>query len=108
MTLTGITDMEERQTIYVDIDGTLTVETEGHDYARRTPRFDVLEKIRNMYNSGHCIVLWTSRWPVDERVTREWLKRWNVRFHELKLSKPSFDLYICDKAINVEDWLNAD
>ena len=93
--------------LYVDIDGTLTVETEGHNYHERSPRFDVINKVNYCYHHGWTVILWTARWPVDRKVTVLWLDRWGVRYHNLVLGKPTWDLYICDKSVNVEDWLNA-
>lgn len=84
-----------------DIDGTITVETEGWDYAVRTPKRDMIHHINKLYIGGqHEIVLWTSRLEIDETVTREWLMKHGVLFHELVFGKPFFDKYICDKAVN--------
>lgn len=92
---------------YFDIDGTITVETEGWDYANRTPRLEVIDKIRVLYNSGVSIVFWTARMKIDRAVTLVWLAQHDVPFDLLVTDKPYWDVYICDKSFNVEDWLNG-
>lgn len=89
--------------VYVfDIDGTITNETDGWDYVNRTPKNHVIELIQKLYKTAY-IILWTSRLSIDEKVTRAWLRKHNVPYHELKFDKMFFDLYICDKAISVEE-----
>ena len=34
------------------------------------------------------------------------MKEWKAKFHELKLGKPMYDLFICDKAVNSRDYFN--
>ena len=29
--------------------------------------------------------------------------QWGAKFHELRMGKPSFDVYICDKSINAKN-----
>jgi hypothetical protein len=89
---------------YFDIDGTITNETEGWDYARRTPRLDVINKMNTLFCSGCKIILWTARLEIDRAVTVSWLRGHNVLHDQLMMSKPFWDLYICDKAINIEEW----
>jgi len=93
--------------IYVDIDGTLTVETEGFGdevYRSRTPRHEIINRVNQLFDQGNPIVLWTSRKPIDRKVTIEWLKTNGVKFNKLILGKPTYDLYVCDKAMNVDDF----
>lgn len=89
--------------IYVDLDGTLTLETEGHNYIARTPRTKTIEKINKLYNSGNVITIWTARWEEDKEITLRWLRKHGVLFNRLILGKPTFDLYICDKVMHVEN-----
>lgn len=82
--------------IGVDIDGTLTVETAGHNYTTRTPNRKVIDKINQFHKEGHIIVLFSSRWESDREITRSWMKKYGVKYHALILNKPKFDLYIDD------------
>jgi len=95
----------DKQVYFFDIDGTITVETEGWDYLKRTPRLEVIDKINTLYDSGVVhVVFWTSRLSIDRKATEFWMDVHAVKYHELKFGKPFFDLYICDKAINIEQW----
>ena len=40
-------------------------------------------------------------------ITKEQLEKWDVRYHELYLGKPSGDIYIDDKGENDENFFNA-
>jgi hypothetical protein len=95
--------------VYIfDIDGTITNETEGWDYENRTPKMDTIKWIQRLFSTGkYDIILWTSRLTIDDQVTREWLKRYQVPYTELIFGKPFFDLYICDKAQNINHFLEA-
>jgi uncharacterized HAD superfamily protein len=91
--------------IFFDIDGTLTVETKGFGnnvFLNRTPRHDVIKKLNKLFDDGHRITLWTSRYDEDEEVTKLWLINNDVKYHKLIMGKPMFDCYICDRSHNVE------
>ena len=32
------------------------------------------------------------------------MKEWGAKFNELRFKKPSYDLFICDKAINSNEY----
>ena len=57
---------------------------------------------------GHPIVYWTARGTTTgidwTDVTRNQLDSWGVKYHDLKLGKPQYDLFIDDKALNTNDW----
>ena len=59
-----------------------------------------------MYYNGDTIVYWTARGTmtgIDWReITEKQFKEWGVKYHKLKLGKPNYDLFICDKVINTE------
>ena len=35
-------------------------------------------------------------------LTGQQLKKWGAKYHECKLGKPDYDLFICDKAVNTQ------
>ncbi len=90
--------------IYVDIDETICVSPEDRDYSKAIPIQKNIEKINNLYYNGHTIVYWTARGTgsgIDWRQTTEQqFEKWGVEYHELKLGKPIYDLFIDDKNIN--------
>ncbi len=38
-------------------------------------------------------------------ITESQFERWGVKYHDLNFGKPAYDLFIDDKNINSEDWL---
>jgi len=100
--------------IAVDIDGVLTIETKGHGYQvykNRTPRLDNIEILRQQKEIGNRIVLYTSRYIEDERITIDWLKKYEVEYDEIIFNKPQAEVYIDDKSLpyvelNLNEYLN--
>lgn len=90
-----------------DIDGTLCTNTEG-EYDSAEPFADMIEHVNQLFVEGHQILLYTARGAttgIDWRETTEHqLKDWNVSYHQLFMGKPTADIYIDDKAINIADW----
>lgn len=84
--------------IFVDIDGVLTHETEGHDYKSRTPRPDMIQYINDL-SETNTITLYTSRFECDRKITEEWLKENKVIYHDLIMDKPQYDILIDDRAV---------
>jgi len=97
-------------TIYVDIDETICVTPPDRDYTKSTPIPKNIEKINDLYNEGHTIIYWTARGSASgkdhSKITQKQMKEWKAKFHELKLGKPMYDLFICDKAVNSRDYFN--
>ena len=93
-----------------DIDGTLCTNTEG-DYERAEPQPDVIRRVNALHDAGDKILLYTARGSttgIDWRaVTELQLKEWGVRYHSLQFGKPTADLYVDDKAVNLREWLQA-
>lgn len=87
----------------VDIDGTLTIETAGFDYANRTPNLQMIEKINKLHLEGNRIDLYTSRlgFEDDKEVTMQWLKNNNVSYTTLTFGKPMYDFIVDDKACSL-------
>jgi uncharacterized HAD superfamily protein len=90
--------------IGVDIDGVFTNEKEGHDYGFRTPNLENITKINNLRSKfGHIIILYTSRFEEDRKVTEAWLFLNGVDYDRLIMDKPRFDLYIGDEVRRPEE-----
>ena len=90
--------------IYVDVDETVCQTPEDRDYSKAVPMKKNIKKINELYYNGHTIVYWTARGTVSgidwTEVTTKQLNEWGAKYHAVKLGKPHFDLYICDKSIN--------
>jgi hypothetical protein len=89
--------------IAVDLDGILTVETEGFGddaYAKRSPNLKNIEAINQLYDNGHVITIFTSRFSIDQIVTINWLKKYGVKYHHIVFNKLQYDAIIDDKSFN--------
>jgi hypothetical protein len=97
-------------TYYVDIDETICYYEGNREYPNALPNHKRIKKINALYDEGNTIVYWTARGGTTgidwTELTQKQLKEWNVKHHELKMWKPSYDLFICDKAVNSERFFN--
>lgn len=91
--------------IIVDIDGTICTQT--HDYDTALPIQENIAKINRLFDEGNEIIYWTSRGNTS---TVDWyattiiqLTNWGCKFNDLRLSKPSYDLWVDDKAKRIEE-----
>ena len=99
-----------------DIDGTLcntpNNEKGKPDYLNAQPYPFMVERVNSLYDSGNYIIFQTARGKgsgIDwTDFTKEQLEKWGYKYHELfpMFCKPTADIFIDDKGINVEDWKN--
>ena len=99
-----------------DIDGVIC-HSEGTDYFGATPKLEVIDRINRLYDAGHTIVLNTARGMGTlngdlEKVYATWydfthtqMTGWGLRFHELVLGKPWADVYVDDKGVGFDLWM---
>jgi hypothetical protein len=95
--------------IYVDIDETICYYKGERKYPDAMPIHERIKKINNLYESGHEITYWTARGTFTKidwfEITKKQLKEWGCKYHHLSVGdKPNYDLLICDKAINSEEY----
>jgi len=92
--------------IYVDIDETICESPEDRDYTKAQPIKERIEKINKLFDEGNTIVYWTARGTMTGidwyQVTQKQFEIWGVKYHDLKMGKPAYDLFIDDKNINSE------
>ena len=95
--------------LYVDIDGTICTNTDG-DYPNACPHPDRIEKMNALYDSGNTLIYWTARGTITQidwlELTKKQLDAWGVKHHDVRIGKPHFDLYICDKAVNCDKFFS--
>jgi len=91
----------------VDIDQTicLTPYVDGkHRYDLSVPIYHRIEEINKLYDQGHTIIYWTARGSGSgldwTELTTKQLYDWGCKFEEVRLGKPSYDVWIDDKAVN--------
>ena len=101
-----------KKVIIVDIDGTICTQigdpgkasdAEGLENAK--PFTKRIEYLNLLYDEGHYIHYWSARgcWTgVDllER-TRKQLDSWGVKYNDIAVFKPFYDVWIDDKAVRV-------
>ena len=97
--------------IYVDIDDTICYNKNKTDYSKAQPHTTRIAKINDLFEKGHKIVYWTARGTVTQKLwfktTYQQLLNWGCKFHELKMGKPAYDLFIDDKNVNAENYFNC-
>lgn len=93
--------------IYVDIDETICTTPQNRKYEDAEPIFSNIEKINELYDKGNTIVYWTSRGSRKQinwyEFTYKQLLLWGAKFHELRVDKPYYDLFIDDKTLRIEE-----
>jgi hypothetical protein len=93
--------------IYVDIDETICKTSEDRKYENSEPIRQNIDKINKLYDEGNTIVYWTSRGSRKQinwyDLTYRQLNDWGVKFHELRVDKPYYDLFIDDKTLRIEE-----
>ena len=105
-----------RKIICIDIDNTLC-KTFKNRYSKSTPYKKIIKKVNSLYEQGHYIKIFTSRYmgrnkenvskvkKIGYASTYKQLISWNLKFNELIMGKPSFDILIDDKSIYFKkDW----
>lgn len=105
----------KNKVIFVDIDETICFYSDtdastpagGRKYETAVPDYENIMKVNELYDSGNTIVYWTargSRTGIDWReLTQQQLNEWGAKFHELRLDKPYYDLFIEDKSKRIEE-----
>ena len=86
---------------FVDIDNTICL-TEGSDYRNADPWPDKIARVNQLFEDGHKVVYWTARGGTSGKdwtaFTERQLHSWGCLFDELRMDKPSFDVFFDDKA----------
>jgi len=95
-------DNPNRKVYNIDFDGTLT---DGSCYINLLPNKEVITKVRELYYSGHIILIWSARlWESAPHIAG-WCITHGVPFHGLMLGKGGTDVYVDDKAIDDKNFL---
>ncbi len=98
--------------IVFDLDGVICeLKKPLESYADVIPKNDVIEKMRDLKEDGHYLIIHTGRHmrtcdgdvsKVIEKIgkiTEDWLEKWKVPYDELIFGKPYADIYIDDLGI---------
>jgi hypothetical protein len=103
----------KKKIFLIDIDNTIC-KTVGNNYKSAKPYKNKILLINKLYNKGHTIKFFTSRFMGRSkenmfnakkkglRFTEKQLKSWNCKFHTLIFGKPSHDILIDDKSFHYD------
>ena len=110
--------MIKKKIFCFDLDNVICSTTKNY-YKKSKPIDENIKTINKLYEKGHTIKIFTSRYmgrsnentkkakQLGHSLTVKQLKSWNVKYHKLIMGKPSFDIIIDDKAYNYnKDWIN--
>ena len=96
-----------------DLDGTIC-DTPSKDskplYQESNPIPFMVEQVNRLFDEGNKIIIMTARGRGSGKNWTDWtikqLDMWGVKYHELEpmFHKPTADLFVDDKGINVEEW----
>lgn len=93
--------------IFVDVDNTICT-TESTNYENAQPLFERIQIINSLYDEGNTVIYWTARGTLSGRnylqLTKQQLTEWKCKYHDVRVGKPFYDLFIDDKNINSEKF----
>ena len=96
-----------------DLDGTICntpIKDDKPAYLDSNPIPFMVDQVNQLFDEGHKIIIMTARGRGSGKNWTDWttkqLDMWGVKYHELEpmFHKPTADLFIDDKGINVEEW----
>ena len=107
----GLTDMR----IVFDLDGVICeLKKPSESYGEVKPKLDVIKLVNELHSNGDHIIIHTGRHMrtcngnVDEvikkvgKITKDWLKKNNVKYDDLIFGKPHADMYIDDLGLSFD------
>jgi hypothetical protein len=94
----------------VDIDGTICTTTISGNYEYAEPFINRINHFNSLHDQGNEIHYWTARGGTTNKdwseLTKKQLEKWKVKYTSVNFKKPSYDIWIDDKAQNVESYFN--
>ena len=94
----------------VDIDGTIC-DSLSSDYSKSEPILERITKINSLVDAGHEVHYWTARGGSSGKdwslFTIKQLNAWGCKYTSINFTKPVYDIWIDDKAINSETYFES-
>lgn len=103
--------------ICLDLDGVIcSLKRSDETYMDVTPIPGAIEKIKELKQAGHYIIIYTARHMKTcnaniplviakiGQITLEWLTKYDVDYDEILFGKPWADIYIDDNALRFSSW----
>ena len=101
-----------KKVIMVDIDGTICKQDgdprssdDAYSFRTSKPFTQRIEYFNSLYEEGHYLHYWSARgcWDGKDTLeeTRAQLDSWGVKYNDVAVFKPFYDIWIDDKAVGV-------
>lgn len=98
----------------IDIDDTICYTPKYNGKARydlSSPLYDRIAKVNELFDDGNTIIYWTARGSSSgedhTELTHTQLSSWGVKCHDIRLGKPSYDIWVDDKAFSDKEFFNG-
>ena len=89
----------------IDIDGTIC-DTKNSDYHNSKPKKENIRVFNEIHDSGNEVHYWTARGAKSgknwDKYTVQQLNEWGVKYTSINMGKPHYDIWIDDKAMNLD------
>lgn len=108
-----------KKTFCFDLDNVICKTGKDKLYKDSIPIKKNIETVNLLYEKGYKVIIFTARYMgryngnlrmVKKKImplTLRQLKKWNVKYHKIYFGKPSYDLFIDDKALFFKkNWSN--
>lgn len=103
--------------ICIDLDGTICeIRKDNQTYADVKPLPNVAQKIKELHDAGHTIIINTARNMGSTghnvgkalknvgKITFEWLDKHGIVYDEIFFGKPNADITIDDRCFRFQSW----
>ena len=108
-----------KKVIMVDIDGTICKQDgdprssdDAYSFRTSKPFPQRIEYLNSLHEEGHYLHYWTARgcWDGTDTLdeTRAQLDSWGVKYNDVAVFKPFYDIWIDDKAVGVRRDTQSD
>jgi hypothetical protein len=67
-----------------------------------------IDSINQMSDDGHEVTIFTNRPDYMYPDVEAMLKAWGIKYHRIICGKPSYDIFIDDKALKFTGWNQSD
>ena len=100
-------EADDQKVALVDIDETVCAYGEKRRYDLAVPINKNIQKINDLYDKGWYIIYWTARGTVTKinwlNLIQKQLNKLGCRYHDVRVGKPQYDLWIDDKSKRIEE-----
>ena len=93
----------------VDIDNTICYNKDSN-YEQSQPDMERIAKLNKLFDEGHELHYWTARGGNSGKdwteLTKKQLDDWGVQYTSINMKKPVYDVWVDDRAVDIEKFFN--